>query len=69
MNYTKKDGTVVNGSSVYVGEERKNDEKVQGMVTHSVWVSLVDGQTLASNIGVGATVDIEYNRFGRLQFC
>ena len=67
VNYTKKDGKLVNGASVYIGEERKNDPNVRGMVTYSLWISLQENQEVSTGIVVGEHVDVQYNRWGRME--
>ena len=67
VNYTKKDGKEVNGASVYVSEGRKDDPRVKGVVTSSIWIPLQGEDDVASYVSVGAEVEVQYNRWGRME--
>ena len=67
VNYTKKDGKLVNGASVYVSEERKSDPNVKGVVTSSIWIPLQGDAEVSSYVAVGADVEVQYNRWGRME--
>lgn len=67
VEYTKKDGTNVNGHKLHVtydGDEYDNHEAVTGTAVEAIYISAM---TALPALKIGDNLNIRYNRFGRVQ--
>lgn len=67
VEYTKKDGTEVNGHKLHVtydGDEYENYEAVQGTAVEAIYIS---SSVALPALKIGDNLQIRYNKFGRVQ--
>ena len=62
VNFVSKDGTNINGVTLYI---TYSDPKVDGVVAEKIFVSSTKCDV--SNIPVGAEIKVLYNRFGKVE--